>query len=150
MRLKLSICPRSSYGLRFGNRASSASPTMAEKNVKTRCAWKSMSGSRRCSRESPPRSCRGYEGCGRVEVVRGRMVQVVQNVHTRLVHIVLAAVVCVFSDARSIRAQAPVDKVVVSYPSKSITNFPILETAKQKDFFQKEALSVSVVYIRGG
>ena len=57
------------------------------------------------------------------------MVQVVQKVQTRLVHVVLAVVVCVFSDARSIRAQAPVDKVVVSYPSKSITNFPILETA---------------------
>ena len=40
--------------------------------------------------------------------------------------------------------------VVVSYPSKSITNFPILETAKQKGFFQKEALNVSVVYMRGG
>ena len=83
-----------------------------------------------------------------VQVVQ--IVQAVQKVHTRLVHIVLAAVVCVFSDARSIRAQAPVNKVVVSYPSKSITNFPILETAKQKGFFQKEALSVSVVYMRGG
>ncbi len=42
------------------------------------------------------------------------------------------------------------DKVVVSYPSKSITNFPILETAQRKGFFQKEALNVSVVYMRGG
>src|SRR2546425_5415428 len=47
-------------------------------------------------------------------------------------------------------AQTTSDKVVVSYPSKSITNFPILETAKQKGFFQKEALNVSVVYMRGG
>src|SRR6266516_6263227 len=47
-------------------------------------------------------------------------------------------------------AQTTTDKVIVSYPSKSITNFPILETARQKGFFQKEALNVSVVYMRGG
>src|SRR5215831_12570722 len=47
-------------------------------------------------------------------------------------------------------AQSPADKVVVSYPSKSITSFPILETARQKGFFQKEALNVSAVYMRGG
>ena len=45
---------------------------------------------------------------------------------------------------------APLEKIVVSYPSKSITNFPILETARQKGFFQKEGLHVSLVYIRGG
>ena len=42
------------------------------------------------------------------------------------------------------------DKVVVSYPSKSITNFPILETGQRRGFYQKENLSVSVVYMRGG
>jgi NitT/TauT family transport system substrate-binding protein len=42
------------------------------------------------------------------------------------------------------------DKVVVSYPSKSITNFPILDTAQRRGFFQKENLSVSMVYMRGG
>ena len=42
------------------------------------------------------------------------------------------------------------DNVVVSYPSKSITNFPILETAQRRGFFQKENLSVSMVYMRGG
>lgn len=42
------------------------------------------------------------------------------------------------------------EKIVVSYPSKSITNFPILETARQKGFFQREGLQVSLVYIRGG
>jgi NitT/TauT family transport system substrate-binding protein len=42
------------------------------------------------------------------------------------------------------------EKVVVSYPSKSITNFPILETARQKGFFQREGLQASLVYIRGG
>ena len=47
-------------------------------------------------------------------------------------------------------AQTTTEKVVVSYPSKSITNFPILETAKQRGFFQREALNVSVVYMRGG
>jgi NitT/TauT family transport system substrate-binding protein len=44
----------------------------------------------------------------------------------------------------------PSEKIVVSYPSKSITNFPILETARQKGFFQKEGLQASLVYIRGG
>ena len=42
------------------------------------------------------------------------------------------------------------EKVVVSYPSKSITNFPILETARQKGFFQKEGLNTNLVYMRGG
>jgi NitT/TauT family transport system substrate-binding protein len=45
---------------------------------------------------------------------------------------------------------ASAEKVVVSYPSKSITNFPILETARQRGFFQREGLQVSLVYIRGG
>jgi len=51
-----------------------------------------------------------------------------------------------------VQAQAPAitEKVVVSYPSKSITNFPILETAQRKGFFQREALNVSAVYMRGG
>ena len=47
-------------------------------------------------------------------------------------------------------AQVTPEKVVVSYPSKSITNFPILETAQRRGFFQKENLSVSMVYMRGG
>jgi NitT/TauT family transport system substrate-binding protein len=45
-------------------------------------------------------------------------------------------------------APAP-DRVVVSYPSKSITSFPIIETAQRRGFFQKENLSVSAVYMRG-
>lgn len=48
------------------------------------------------------------------------------------------------------QSAAPAEKIVVSYPSKSITNFPILETARQRGFFQKEGLQVSLVYIRGG
>ena len=67
-----------------------------------------------------------------------------------LAYVFLAVVVFAFSDVRPARAQVTADKVVVSYPSKSITNFPILETAKQKGFFQKEALNVSAVYMRGG
>ena len=47
-------------------------------------------------------------------------------------------------------AQVTPDKIVVSYPSKSITNFPILETAQRRGFFQKENLAVSMVYMRGG
>ena len=68
----------------------------------------------------------------------------------RIGYIFWAAFIFVFGDACPARAQVPAEKVVVSYPSKSITNFPILETAKQKGFFQKEALNVSVVYMRGG
>ena len=52
--------------------------------------------------------------------------------------------------AERANSQATSEKIVVSYPSKSITSFPILETARQKGFFQKEALNVSVVYMRGG
>jgi NitT/TauT family transport system substrate-binding protein len=48
------------------------------------------------------------------------------------------------------QSAAPVEKIVVSYPSKSITNFPILETARRKGFFQREGLQVTLVYIRGG
>ena len=42
------------------------------------------------------------------------------------------------------------DKVIVSYPSKSITNFPILETGQRRGFYQRENLSVNAVYMRGG
>src|SRR5215210_2875836 len=63
---------------------------------------------------------------------------------------VLTALILVISDAATLLAQAPVERVVVSYPSKSITNFPILETAQRRGFFQKEGLNVSVVYMRGG
>jgi NitT/TauT family transport system substrate-binding protein len=69
---------------------------------------------------------------------------------THLAYILLAAFIFTCTDAGSARSQAVAEKVVVSYPSKSITNFPILETARQKGFFQKEALNVSVVYMRGG
>jgi len=48
-------------------------------------------------------------------------------------------------------AQEPaLQNVVVSYPSKSITSFPILETARQKGFFQQQGLNVNLVYMRGG
>ena len=40
--------------------------------------------------------------------------------------------------------------VVVSYPSKSITSFPILETARRKGFFQQQGLNMNLVYMRGG
>jgi NitT/TauT family transport system substrate-binding protein len=69
---------------------------------------------------------------------------------TYLGYIVFAIFISTFGAAPPARGQASPEKVVVSYPSKSITNFPILETAKQKGFFQKEALNVSTVYMRGG
>ena len=61
-----------------------------------------------------------------------------------------STLVLILMDASSLPAQSPPERVVVSYPSKSITNFPILETAQRRGFFQKEGLSVSVVYMRGG
>jgi NitT/TauT family transport system substrate-binding protein len=57
-------------------------------------------------------------------------------------------VLIVTANAQGQGALAP-DKIVVSYPSKSITSFPILETAQRRGFFQKENLSVSAVYMRG-
>src|SRR5439155_22950037 len=54
------------------------------------------------------------------------------------IYTVLAAVGFVCGIVPWVHAQTTTDKVVVSYPSKSITNFPILETARQKGFFQKE------------
>jgi NitT/TauT family transport system substrate-binding protein len=83
-----------------------------------------------------------------VQIVQ--IVQAVQKVQTRLGYAVLSAVILVFSASGAGQAQVAIDKVVVSYPSKSITNFPILETARQRGFFQKEALNVSAVYMRGG
>jgi NitT/TauT family transport system substrate-binding protein len=62
----------------------------------------------------------------------------------------LMAITIVCGTADWAPAQTSIDKVVVSYPSKSITSFPILETARQKGFFQREGLQVSVVYMRGG
>ena len=65
----------------------------------------------------------------------------------------LVALLVIFAGAAT-QAQgqsvAPSEKIVVSYPSKSITNFPILETARQKGFFAREGLNVTLVYIRGG
>ena len=58
---------------------------------------------------------------------------------------VIVAVTCAHAQGTS-----AAERIVISYPSKSITNFPILETARQKGFFQKEGLQVSLVYIRGG
>ena len=52
-------------------------------------------------------------------------------------------VVLVFTaDARS-QGSVASDRVVVSYPSKSITSFPILETAQRRGFFRRENLDVS-------
>lgn len=48
-------------------------------------------------------------------------------------------------------AQRPAPQnVIVSYPSKSITSYPILDTARRKGFFQQQELNVSLVYMRGG
>ena len=68
-----------------------------------------------------------------------------------LTRTLLPVIILTFLFSVEARAQtiAP-DKVVVSYPSKSITNFPILETGQRRGFYQKENLSVNLVYMRGG
>jgi ABC-type nitrate/sulfonate/bicarbonate transport system substrate-binding protein len=64
---------------------------------------------------------------------------------------VLCSIVAVAVSSRAQgQSTAPLEKIVVSYPSKSITSFPILETAQRKGFFQREGLNVSAVYMRGG
>jgi NitT/TauT family transport system substrate-binding protein len=69
----------------------------------------------------------------------------------RLEYLLLAllAVVAMTADPPSEGGVTP-DKVVVSYPSKSITSFPILETAQRRGFFRRENFDVSAVYMRGG
>jgi ABC-type nitrate/sulfonate/bicarbonate transport system substrate-binding protein len=66
----------------------------------------------------------------------------------------LSALILICITANWARAQAPAatpaEKIMVSYPSKSITSFPILETARQKGFFQREGLNASIIYVRGG
>jgi NitT/TauT family transport system substrate-binding protein len=65
---------------------------------------------------------------------------------------ILFAILSILAATPSAQSQGslPADRVVVSYPSKSITSFPILETAQRRGFFQKENLNVSAVYMRGG
>jgi ABC-type nitrate/sulfonate/bicarbonate transport system substrate-binding protein len=63
--------------------------------------------------------------------------------------LVLLVVIAMTADAPSEGGVTP-DRVVVSYPSKSITSFPILETAQRRGFFRRENFDVSAVYMRGG
>jgi NitT/TauT family transport system substrate-binding protein len=70
------------------------------------------------------------------------------------VYVSLSALILSFLIAHPARAQGPAstppEKVAASYPSRSITSFPILETARQKGFFQREGLNASIIYVRGG
>jgi NitT/TauT family transport system substrate-binding protein len=61
----------------------------------------------------------------------------------------LLATAFVFANEARAQTSAP-EKVIVSYPSKSITNFPILETGQRRGFYQRENLTVNTVYMRGG
>jgi NitT/TauT family transport system substrate-binding protein len=61
----------------------------------------------------------------------------------------LLVVIAIMDDAWSQGSIGP-HRIIVSYPSKSITSFPILETAQRRGFFRKENLDVSAVYMRGG
>lgn len=69
----------------------------------------------------------------------------------RLEYLLLAllVIIAMTADAPSEAGVTP-DRVVVSYPSKSITSFPILETAQRRGFFRRENFDVSAVYMRGG
>ncbi len=67
----------------------------------------------------------------------------------RRIFLPLLTTVLFFASAARAQISAP-DKVVVSYPSKSITNFPILDTGQKRGFYQRENLSVNAVYMRGG
>ncbi|MBM4296525.1 MAG: ABC transporter substrate-binding protein [Deltaproteobacteria bacterium] len=64
--------------------------------------------------------------------------------------IVVVLLPCFLLSARTGQSQSAPDKIIVSYPSKSITNFPILDTGQRRGFYQKENLQVSNVYMRGG
>ena len=44
---------------------------------------------------------------------------------------------------------ASAEKVVVSYPSKSLTSFLIPEIARQRGFFLAEGIEVNLIYVRG-
>lgn len=61
----------------------------------------------------------------------------------------LLVVIAIMDDAWSQGSVGP-ERIIVSYPSKSITSFPILETAQRRGLFRKENLDVSAVYMRGG
>ena len=67
-----------------------------------------------------------------------------------LMGIILAMLFLAMPSGQVSYAQSAADRVVVSYPSKSITNFPIIETGIRRGFYQKENLSVTPVYMRGG
>jgi NitT/TauT family transport system substrate-binding protein len=70
------------------------------------------------------------------------------------IYVSLSALIAVFLIAHQAETQGlaptPLEKVATSYPSRSITSLPILETARQKGFFQREGLNASILYVRGG
>jgi hypothetical protein len=61
----------------------------------------------------------------------------------------LCFIVMVSAGTTRARGQT-LQNVVVNYPSKSITSFPILETARRKGFFQQQGLNMNLAYMRGG
>ena len=70
------------------------------------------------------------------------------------IYFALSALIVVFLFAHQAHAQGPtptpLEKIVASYPSRSITSFPILEIARQRGFFQREGLNATIIYVRGG
>src|SRR5688500_11160365 len=45
---------------------------------------------------------------------------------------------------------AAAERVVVSYPSRSLTSFLIPEIGRQRGFFLAEGIEANLIYVRGG
>ncbi len=44
----------------------------------------------------------------------------------------------------------PLEKVIVSYPAKTITSFFVSEVTRQKGFFREEGIDIQLIYVRAG
>lgn len=67
---------------------------------------------------------------------------------SRYRHLSLPLAVMVFLLSMS-TSQAAAEKIVLCYPSRSLTSFLIPEIARQKGFFQAEGLEANLIYVRG-
>jgi NitT/TauT family transport system substrate-binding protein len=68
----------------------------------------------------------------------------------RISRLVLVLISILVHSSFAVAQRPMLENVIVTYPSKSITSFPILETGRRKGFFQQQGLNVSLVYMRGG
>ncbi len=72
-----------------------------------------------------------------------------ERIYISALALILACVITHLAWAQGLTG-TPTEKIVVSYPSRSITIFPILEIARLKGFFQREGLHASIIYVRAG